>query len=341
MERRSEVAVGIDLGGTKIASALVDGEDRILFSRRRPTLRERGPDAIIADVVEAIREAAAESGGGPLPVGVAVCGQVARDSGVVRASPNLAGWHDVPFRSRLEDAVGYPVAVANDGNLIALGEWRASPDPDRVLVAVYVGTGVGGGAVLDGRPYLGEGGYAAEIGHMTIVVDGRPCPCGNRGCLEAYAGGRAIAQLAREAVTTAPENGSAILEEAGGPDDVSAEALARAYDRGDRLAGELVREIGKHLGAGLVGVANAFNPGHLVLGGGVIEGLPDLVDLAADHLRAHALPAVVEQLEIRRTQPGLDAGVIGAATLARIEQVRGASFPEAPESTRRRTQKPG
>lgn len=311
------LAIGVDLGGTKIASAVVDGDDRIVFSSRRPTLGGRGPEPIIRDLVEVIREAIAESGREEPAIGVAVCGQVASGSGVVRASPNLAGWHDVPVRDRLEEALGLPVAVANDGHLIALGEWRAAPEGEDPLVAVYVGTGVGGGVVIGGKPFLGHGGYAAELGHMTIVMQGRECRCGNRGCLEAYVGGWAVAERAREAVEAPTSNGAAILEEAGAPERVGAEAVARAYRRGDPLAGQIVLDVGRDLGAGLVGIVNAFNPRRLVLGGGVVEGIPDLVEVAARHLRVHALAACLEDLEIVPTSRAVEAGVIGAAAYAR------------------------
>lgn len=235
----------------------------------------------------------------------------------VLGSPNLSGWTDVPLRARLEEALGWPVEVANDGHLIALGEWRALPERTSPFVVVYVGTGVGGGVVVDGEPLVGHGGYAAELGHMTIVVDGRPCRCGNLGCLEAYAGGWAIAERAREALEGDPALAEAILQGSADPEEITAEHVALAYDRGEAAARRLVEEVGRALGAGLVSVVNAVNPRRLVVGGGVVEGIPDLVELAARHVLERALPACVRDLEILPGRTDVDAGVVGAAAYAR------------------------
>ncbi|MFP3939140.1 MAG: ROK family protein [Thermoanaerobaculia bacterium] len=313
-----QLTLGIDLGGTKVGIALVDLDDRVVASHRRVTDSEGGPERVVQDIVAATREILDRAGAPAGRLGVGVAGQVDSRHGVVRSTPNLIGWRDFPLARSLEDALDLPVAVTNDVNATTLAEHAvgAGRGADDLLV-VFVGTGVGGGIVAGGRLVDGAGGYAGEIGHMTIVVDGRPCSCRNRGCLEAYVGGWAIAERAREAVDEAPEAGEVLLDAAGGRNRITAATVDRVADSGDPLARRLVEETGHFLGAGLVGAVHALNPARVVLGGGVIEGMPDLVAAAAAHVRERAMEVFLEDLEIVPTTLGADAGVIGAAVYAR------------------------
>lgn len=313
----SPLTLGVDIGGDKIAMGAVAGDGRIVAGERYLTGADRGPGAVIAELAGRVRRMERERPGALAAVGVGVCGQIDRQTGILRAAPSLPGWSDVPLRDRLEAALERPVAVANDVDLIALGEWRYGAEPDaEELVVVYVGTGVGAGIVTGGRMLVGCG-YAAEIGHATIVVDGRHCRCGNPGCLEAYVGGWAIAERARDAVVRDPAGGARLREIAGGTDGIRAETVARAHAEGDPLAGRLVRDTGHFLGAGMVGVVNAFNPHRLVLGGGVVDGLPELIAIVSDHLRRFALHACTAGLTVAAARLGRDAGILGAALLAR------------------------
>lgn len=314
----TELALGIDLGGTKVELALVDLDGRLSASHRRMTDSEGGPERVIEDVVAAARDLLARTEGTVGGVGVGVAGQVDGRAGVVRTAPNLQGWRDVPLAGSLERALGLPVAITNDVNATTLAEhaFGAGRGVDD-LVVLFVGTGVGGGVVANGRLVEGAGGYAGELGHMTIVVDGRPCSCRNRGCFEAYCGGWAIAERAREAVDAAPEAGQALLGLAGGRNGITAATVDRAATQGDPLARRLVEETAHYLGAGLVGIVHAFNPRRVVLGGGVLAGMPDLIAAAAAEVRERAMEVFLEGLEIVPAGLGVEAGVVGAGLLAR------------------------
>jgi glucokinase len=171
---------------------------------------------------------------------------------------------------------------------------------------------ISGGQLLEGC-----NNTAGELGHTTLIAEGRRCHCPNLGCLEAYAGGWAIAERAREAVTTNPEEGEKLTTLAGGVENITAATVSQAYQGGDPLSGRLVEETGQYLAAGLVGIVNAFNPCLLVLGGGVIEGLPELIQIVEDVVRKRALRPSAEKLKIVKPGLGVRAGVIGAAALAR------------------------
>lgn len=318
----ADLCLGIDLGGTKIALALVDAEGRVHAERRVETAAAAGAETVIAAMVEAGRALLAEAPAPVLGVGVGVAGQVDTVEGVVRSTPNLAGWHDVPLAARLTDALGLPAVLTNDVRAVTLAERAfgagrgANRGSDHVAV-VFVGTGVGGGVVSGGRLIDGAHGYGGELGHMTLVAGGRPCTCGARGCLEAYVGGWAIAERARQAVARSPEAGRAMVAEAGGAQAITAVAVQRAARAGDPLAAELMAETGRLLGHGLLSVVHAFNPRRLVLGGGVIEGMPTLVETAAEVVRDQAMPVFLEDLEIVPAALGREAGVVGAGCLVR------------------------
>ena len=310
------VTLGVDLGGTKIETALVDTAGRIVASHRHPTHLEKGPNGVIADVVTSIKTCLDEAGMTAQGLGVGMAGQVDR-AGTVRFAPNL-GWRNVPLQVKLQEALGMPVIVNNDVHAATWGEWQhgAGQGIDD-LVCLFVGTGIGGGIVSGGQ--LLEGCYhtAGELGHMTIVAGGRHCRCPNRGCLEAYAGGWAIAERAQEAARVDPKAGQRLVTLAGSIQQISAATVTQAYTDRDPLARRLVEETAQYLAAGLVSIINAFNPCLLVLGGGVILGLPEYIAMVEGAVRENALPTAVEGLRIVIAALGDKAGVIGAAALAR------------------------
>lgn len=313
----SSLTVGVDLGGTKMLAALVGPAGRALTTRRRETDVDGGFDAVVRQVMELVHACREEAAGAVTAIGVGVAGQVTPTGGVVTRAPNLF-WEDAPLEAALEDGLDLPVAVLNDVRAAAWGEWqhgagKGSPD----LVVVFVGTGIGGGVVSGGRMLSGCTNTAGELGHVTVVVGGRECRCGNRGCLEAYAGGWAIAERAREAVAAAPEEGAPLVERAGSAETITAETVHEARADGDPLATRLVDETAKHLAAGLVGVVNAFNPCILVLGGGIVEHAPFYVERVETHVRERALDAAVRNLRVVSAALGGDAGALGAATYAR------------------------
>jgi glucokinase len=236
--------------------------------------------------------------------------------GVVRYAPNLK-WRNVPLKDKLEEKLKMPVVVTNDVRAATWGEWRyGSGRGVDDLIVLFVGTGIGGGVISNGNMIVGCSNTGGELGHITIVVDGRNCHCPNMGCLEAYAGGWAIAERAQEAVRAKPKEGQRLTSLAGGIKKITAATVSQTYQEGNQLANRLVEETGRYLAAGVVSIVNAFNPCLLVLGGGVIEGLPELVHMVEEFVRNRALKAATENLKIVKASLGGDAGVVGAAALA-------------------------
>jgi glucokinase len=314
-------AIGVDLGGTKMALAAVDASGRIRRRLQRPTDVKGGPDRIMAEIARMAHLREQEPASVPVGVGVGVAGQITADSGVVRFSSNL-NWHEVPIKDRLTQAIGLPVVIANNVRAITWGEWLhgAGVGVDD-LVCMFIGTGIGGGVVCGGRVLTGASNTAGELGHMTIDLHGPPCTCGNRGCLEALAGGWAIARRALQAINDNPAAGEALLKAAGlnqpiRAKDVNAKVVTEAARAGDTLAHLLVDEITQALIAGAVGLVNAFNPSRLILGGGVLEGLPGLIERLDQGIRRYALKAASAGLKVLPAKLGADAGIVGAAALA-------------------------
>ncbi len=312
------LTLGVDLGGTKVLVALVNAAGEIVASYRHPTRAESGFGQIVQAIVESVNACLAKAGvEQAAALGVGVAGQVERHTGVVRFAPNL-GWREVPLRAELEHRLSLPVAVLNDVRAATWGEWRHGAGRGvQDLVVLFVGTGVGGGVVSGGRVLEGCGNSAGELGHMTIVVDGRRCRCRNLGCLEAYAGGWAMADRAREAAEADGAAGRALVARAGGMEKITAATVTEAWREGDGLAARLVEETAGYLAAGIVAIVNAFNPCTLVLGGGVLEKVPEYVTRVEPLVRERALGAAVEPLRIVPAALGGSAGVIGAAAVAR------------------------
>jgi glucokinase len=315
-------ALGVDLGGTKVEIAGVDADGAIRLRLKEPTNVEGGPDGIVAQTARLARQLREQGPASPpVGVGVGVAGQITADTGVVRFSPNL-NWHEVPFRDQLHQALGLPVVITNDVRAATWGEWlHGAGQGVEDLICLFIGTGVGGGVVSGGRVLSGCTNTAGELGHMTTDLNGPICTCGNRGCLEALAGGWAIARRAQEAINDDPATGVALLKAAGltgpvAPADVTARVVADAARAGDSLARLIVDEVARALIAGVVGLVNAFNPCRLILGGGVMEGLPELLERIDRGVRRYALSAASEALEVLPARLRTDAGVVGAGTLA-------------------------
>jgi glucokinase len=311
-----DVAIGVDLGGTKLALAAVAPNGRILRWHRHPTNPRRGAAAVVRDITDCVTGCLGAAGRAASVIGVGFAGQVDRN-GVVVTSPNI-GWSNVPLRRLLQSATGLPTTVTNDVRAITYGEWRhGAGQGAQDLVCIFVGTGVGGGIVADGRLRYGASDTAGEVGHMPVVTNGRKCHCPNSGCLEAYVGGWAIAERAQERVRADPKRGSALRRRARSVGSISAKTVAHAAHAGNPLARELMAETAEYLASGVVGVVNGFNPNVVVLGGGVIEGYPSLVRTAARRVRATGLRVATRRLRVVRAGLGGRAGVLGSAAMAR------------------------
>ncbi|MET0801726.1 MAG: ROK family protein, partial [Actinomycetota bacterium] len=255
-------AVGIDVGGTKIASLLVDREGRVLARDVRPT-PAHDQEATLAAMTEGVRALPSE---GAVAIGVSAAGLIDR-GGVMRFSPNLA-WRDVPLAANARQALGLPTTAENDNNAAAWGEYRyGAGRGSRALLLVGVGTGIGGGIVLGGRLYRGAAGFAGEIGHIVLQPDGPLCGCGNRGCWERLGSGSAITEWGAASIGRHPH--SSLVEMSGGdPARVTGPMVSEAARAGDLVARGILVETGRWLGVGIAGLVNVLDPDVVVVGGG-------------------------------------------------------------------------
>jgi glucokinase len=310
------LTIGVDIGGTKIAAGVVDEEGRVLSAAKYPT-DPTDPAAIEHAVVAAVAELrhGREVGG----VGVAAAGYISpRRDGVVFA-PNIA-WRDYPLRERLARGIDLPIVIENDANAAGWAEFRfGSGRHVEHMVMLTVGTGLGGAVIADGRLLRGAFGAAGEIGHMEMVPHGHYCGCGHEGCWEMYASGRALARAARTAAVAYPDRAGALVAAAGGPGQkIKGTHVSEAAAAGDPLALELLANLGRWLGAGIADLAAIVDPELAVIGGGVVEVGDLLLEPARESFRRNLTARGFRgELRIEAAELGNEAGMIGAADLAR------------------------
>jgi glucokinase len=316
---RVRYIVGVDLGGTNIVcGAMPEDGSRQIATRTEPTRSTQGAEAVVDRIARMIHtvvaETIAETGARRsdfLGVGLGSPGPLDREKGVVLMTPNL-GWQNFPLRAEVVERVGMPATLDNDANCATLGEWwlGAARGANNVI-GITIGTGIGGGIIIDGRLFHGASDVAGELGHTTIDSTGRRCKCGNYGCLEAYASGPAIADRAREALAGA--EASILTEMVGGQLDlITAAVVYEAAQRNDDLAREVVRETARFLGAGIANMLNMLNPNIVVVMGGVTQAGDALMDPLRAEVRRRAFRPAVDACEIvLGTLPGT-AGVVGA-----------------------------
>jgi glucokinase len=310
------LACGIDVGGTKIAGGVVDDAGTILEE-----LRVESPATDVHAIEEAIEKLVTElrTRHDIAAVGVGAAGYIDRTRSVVLFAPNLA-WRDLDLKADLERQLELPVVVENDANAAAWGEFQygAGHDVDDLLL-VTVGTGVGGGVVLDGSLFRGAFGVAAEIGHMRVVPDGIRCGCGNRGCFEMYASGTALVREARAAATAGSLLAADLIERAGGdPAGITGPLITEAAREGDTFALEHLAELGRWLGEGIASLTAVLDPAVVVIGGGVSAADELLLDPVRSSFAAQLTGRGHRpMLEIRKAMLGNRAGLIGAADLTR------------------------
>jgi len=298
MRVAADRVIGLDVGGTKILGAVVDAKGGLHATQEVATV-STSRDALLAQletVVEKLlgheRRAAALGFGFP--------SRIDQRTGVLVASVNVP-FENIDVRRMLAERFGLPVFVDNDGNVAAIAEWRvgAGRGVDDIVM-LTLGTGVGGGLILGGRPYRGATGVGGELGHMVVELDGLECPCGGHGHLEMYASGRAADRVARELL---------------GPEADGRELVRRAR-QGEAGPRDAIATIGRHLGAGLVTIVNVFDPDLIVIGGGFSEAGSLLVDPARAYVEREALYPARDRVRIVPAQLGLRAGVIGAGMIA-------------------------
>ena len=310
------LAVGVDIGGTKVAAGVVDPGGRVLARALRRT-PSRDASAVESTIVDVVRELAAAHE--VAAVGIGAAGFVDAVRSRVRFSPHLA-WRDEPLRDALTAALALPVLVENDANAAAWAEWRFGAGRGEThLVCVTLGTGIGGGIVLDGAVQRGRFGMAGEFGHMVVVPDGRRCECGNRGCLEQYASGNVLGREARELARAGSPVAVGLLQRVSGDVEALAGPVVTAAARaGDGCAVELLAEVGSWLGVGLANLAAALDPGLFVVGGGVSDAGELLLRPAREAFRRTLTGRGFRpEAAIVRAALGPEAGLVGAADLAR------------------------
>lgn len=308
-------AIGIDVGATRIAAGLIDSKGRVLTDALVRTPKERGPFGIVDAIIHAGKQICTQVTNSEIAgIGIGLPAQIDFSRQEIEFCTNLP-IEGIDVRSLVEAAFRLPVTIDNDGNLAALGECRyGAGKKKRDLIMVTLGTGVGGGLWLRGKPYRGFRGLGAEIGHMTIDHDGPICPCGGKGHLESYLGAPAISALARE-LAEKPK-GKAVYDAAGNKlSQVTAQSLLIAAAGGDSASIEVLHDLGHKLGVALVGLVNLFNPQIICIGGGIGENADELVSAAAEVVNTEAL-AGRKDVEIIQATLGNDAGVLGGAALA-------------------------
>ncbi len=319
--------VGVDLGGTNIVVGLLPTEGgEVLGLRLRPTDSHRGPKSVVDRIIEMVEQSIAEvlnTHGGRRDdiagVGIGSPGPLDRKAGVVINTPNL-GWRNFPLRDLIANAVNLPATLDNDANCATYGEWwlGAAKGVDTV-VGLTLGTGIGGGIVLDGKIYHGASDIAGEIGHMTIDSTGRRCKCGNYGCLEAYASGPAIALRAVEGIEAGVD--TVLADMVGGRlDDITAATVYEGVVAGDEYATEVMKDTAKFLGAGIANILNVLNPEMVVIAGGVTRAGDHLFAPLRAEVRRRAFRAAEERCSIVSGELPGTAGVVGAAAVFKREK---------------------
>jgi glucokinase len=311
------LAIGVDAGGTKIEGLLVDVSLGEILDRRVVETPAEDAEETARSIIAVARDLMLARDGVRV-LGVGAAGLVDR-SGVMHYAPNIA-WRDFSLADRIRSGVGLPTLVDNDANVAAWGEFRFGAGRGSAdMLLVTVGTGIGGGIVSDGKLFRGAHGFAAEIGHIIVEPGGPLCGCGNLGCWEQVASGRAIGRLGRRAAAEHPE--SLIMEEAGGdPEKVTGVEVTLAAGRGDPVAAGILAEVGRRLGEGIAGLVNVLDPDIVVMGGGAIAAGEALLE-PARRAFVHSVEGEGHRPEVPLVAAALanDAGAVGAAHLAWVE----------------------
>ena len=314
--------IGVDLGGTNLRAAIADTDTGQIFHQRKcPTLAAEGQEAVTKRIIQLIRELIAEIGESAQAikgVGIGVPGTPDIDMGIIKLLPNLPGkWLNVPLQAIVEEQVELPVALINDVRAITLGEWTfGAGQGAETLVCLAIGTGIGGGVVMNGEFHLGIGGTAGEFGHHVVEVDGLPCGCGGKGCLELYASGPAIAAMGVKEVmhghtTRIGEMVDYDLNR------IDAEIIFQAARDGDQVANGILNRVGRYLGIAVGNILGTISPQRVIFGGGVSRAGDLLLTPIVQTLNERASVIPVEKVQLVLAELGMNGGLIGAALWAK------------------------
>src|SRR5438876_3221167 len=320
---KAEYIIGVDLGGTKVLAGVFKNSLECIGTAKVSTKAQRGVDKVIERVARCVQDAVDEADlslkqiGG---VGIGAPGAVDFTAGTVIFAPNLEGWKDVPVKKELEKHLEVPVFVENDANIAVLGvhvgELKSKPAS---VIGIFVGTGIGGGLIVNGDLYSGFNHTAGEIGHMVLEVNGPKCGCGNRGCFEALASRTAIFQRIKAGIKDGEK--TLLTEMLGGDlEDLRSNDLRKAIRRGDKFVEKVIEQTAEYIGIGVANLINILGPEVVVLGGGVMEALSDeMMDGITKAAKTHAMPGTIKGVDIIASKLGDNAGITGAAVLARRE----------------------
>ena len=310
--------IGIDVGGTKVLGGVVDSDGKILATARKDTPQQGGKaltQVIAETALELMNQHEVTS------VGVSAAGFVSADRTTILATPNIANWNGVNLVEELTALIGLPIVIENDANAAAWGEAKFGAGRNQQhMMMLTVGTGIGGGIVIDGKLHRGAFGIAAEIGHMRVVPEGHLCGCGARGCFEQYASGNALIRHAREAISASPDMARNLLSRGDGTvAGLTGVAITEAARDGDTVALAAFNTTGQWLGAGIASLSVLLNPSYVVIGGGVIDAGEILLKPTREALERtmpfagkHPFPTLIA------AELGNDAGLVGVSDLARI-----------------------
>jgi len=318
-DNAGDLILGVDLGGTKILTAVVNSQGKMLSRDHSITPAQKGHKAVIQSILESVHSALGRADvaiSDLIVIGVGAPGLLNPETGILFTSPNLPGWRDVPLRDIIQEKLGKKTFLINDANAAALGEFYfGAARGVRNFIYITLSTGIGGGIVIDGKIYSGAIGAAGEVGHMTIDDDGPICNCGNRGCWEMLASGTALAKEARHRIKEGVK--TSILEYAEGDvEKVTAQVIQSAAEQGDSLAKELIARTGYYVGVGLANLVNIFNPELIVIGGGLSNIGDMLFEPAFKVAGERAYMEAFQAVRFASAELGRNSGVLGAAAFA-------------------------
>ncbi len=309
--------IGIDLGGTNIRAGIVTGDGEILHQTSMKTQASRSSDEVIADIIGLVKKVLVEHGTDIKEIksiGLGSPGAIDHDNGVVIFAGNL-NWEKIPLKKKMEEAFGIPAFVSNDANIAAFAEYLFGAGQNRKsLYLVTLGTGVGGGYVLDGKIQAGYHGVGAEIGHMILVPNGKLCTCGNRGCLERYASASAIIDMGKEAMEKEP-NGEIAKKAGNDPENLSGKLIIDLAKEGDETALRVFGDYARYLAYTTINIINVVDPEVIIFGGGVSKAGDFLLDAIKKEVKPRIFFKQAPYSEIVLSQMGDEAGIIGAAFL--------------------------
>jgi glucokinase len=318
-ESKGLPVLAIDMGGTKIVAAIISSQGQVVAREYYLTLADEGPQSVINRILSAIDHFLSlrrMESSQLKSISIAAAGAINFEKGLVTQSPNLPGWRDIPLRDMVREKYGVTTFLINDASAAALGEHRFGAGRGvNNLILLTLGTGIGGGIIIDGKLYSGVSGSAGEIGHMTIDVNGPRCNCGNIGCLEMLASGTAAAGEAIRRIRQGERSSLTEIVE-GKIESITAEKVGVAAQGGDSLALEVILKAANYLGVGMVNLVNTFNPEMIIVGGGMAKMGDLLLDPARQVVTERAFQLPAQAVSIVTAQLGDNAGVLGAAAFA-------------------------